>query len=106
MDFKVDYNKINEISVLLNKNIEELATTLNEMLKIINELSNYWDGIDYTNFKTQSTNYIKEKKIIVDSIVNISNFMKKAADRYSQNDIGWQKEIRKIGEEIWQKNKI
>ena len=54
MDSKVDYNKINEISILLNKNIEDLATTLNEMLKIINELSDYWNGIDYENFKLQS----------------------------------------------------
>ena len=106
MDFKVDYNKINEINILLNKNIEDLATTLNEMLKIINELSDYWNGIDYENFKLQSTSYIKEKNKMVDNLAYISNFLKKASDGYSQNDMGWQEEIRKIGEEIWQKDKI
>ena len=102
MDFKVDYVKLNEISIELNKHNEDLKLLFNDLLKIIDNLEDSWEGSDYEIFHKVSSTYIKSLVITTDELEHISSFMKEAVQRYSSNDETFSSRISNIGvDEKW-----
>ena len=54
MNLKINYVSIIELSKKLSKENTDFVNSLKDMLKIIEGLNQYWNGIDYENF---SINY-------------------------------------------------
>ena len=67
--------------------------------KIIEEFEKTWDGRDYQNFKSKSSEYILKINPMIENLDYISKFMQKAANKYSNNDTGWLESVKKIGVE-------
>ena len=104
MDFKVDYIKVNEIGSNLEKENEDLISTLEDLVKIIEGLNESWQGVDYDNFKEVSTTYIKNLYFTTEELKYIGKFMQTASYTYQTGDEGWAKEVKQIGvDENWNK---
>lgn len=102
MDFKVDYVRIFDIGEILERENEELNKLLENLLKIIDNLSNCWSGTDYENFRIAATTYIKNLSLTITDIEYIGKFMQKASRVYSNSDEEWAKQVDKIGaDEKW-----
>lgn len=99
MVFNVDYDKVNSVGLNLEKESQDLAKNFEDLLKIIEEFEKSWDGIDYQNFKSKSSEYILKINPMIENLDYISKFMQKAANKYSNNDTGWLESVKKIGVE-------
>lgn len=99
MVIKVDYDKLDELGNEVIKQDEYLVSLFSDLLKIIVDLNDKWTGPDCENFQTISTTYIKNLESVTDKINYIGNFMKDAAKYYYEKDHGWEKSVKKIGEE-------
>ena len=97
MVFKVDYNRVNDIGKNLGNDNEILAKKFEELLKIIEDLNKYWYGDDYDKFKDNTYDYIMDLNDTIENINFVSTVMKKASEKYRNNDIGWLKNVKKIG---------
>lgn len=99
MDFKVDYNLLDELGSNIIKEDENLVNLFSELLKIIKELNNGWVGPDCENFQIISSNYIKDLEKVTNEIDYIATYMRKAASSYSENDNNWKETVSRIGED-------
>ena len=99
MDLKVNYDSLNDLSEEVLVKIDDLKTSFNDLIGIIDELNGAWVGPDYENFKTISTTYIKNLSSITDELEFIGGYIGKASKVYKHNDTKWEENMKKIGED-------
>ena len=99
MDFKVDYARLYDIGDVIFANKEQLFTHLNDLVKIIDDIKNSWDGPDYENFKTTSETYIKDLQPMIDRLDYIGKYMMKSSNVYADNDNEWGTQMKRFREE-------
>jgi uncharacterized protein YukE len=99
MDIKVNYNSLNEISVNVLNQTENLKSLFSDMLGIIDGLDAGWVGPDSENFKTISTTYINNLSSITDELEFIGSYIGIASKVYANNDNKWHEKMKKIGED-------
>lgn len=97
MNLQVSYATILEITKILISENEELIDYIKELYATIEDLNNYWQGKDYTNFATNYKKYINDLIIIIDELKYLFYFMREASNKYSDNDKNWQLKMRQIG---------
>ncbi len=97
MNLKINYVSIIELSKKLSKENTDFVNSLKDMLKIIEGLNQYWNGIDYENFSINYKNYIKNLNIFADELNYLFSFMKTVGNIYSINDKEWQSKLKKMG---------
>ena len=104
MDFKVDYEEIDKIGGNVETEVDNLELKRKEMLQILEDLSNCWQGDDYNEFKENAKTYLDNLKIKIEELQYMSGFMRYASERYSNNDNKWGKRIKQYGEEekLWE----
>ena len=83
MNLKINYVSIIELSKKLSKENTDFVNSLKDMLKIIEGLNQYWNGIDYENFSINYKNYIKNLNIFADELNYLFSFMKTVGNIYS-----------------------
>ncbi len=98
MELVVNYNRINEIGNKLLVENEELVNTLSDILKIIYELKDGWDGPDCENFQIISTTYVKNLENITNRIQYVGEFLKKASNTYHNIDTKWLSSMKNMGD--------
>ena len=89
MDIKVDYDKLYDLGAGVIATDEELVTSFNDLLELLEELENGWSGVDYENFKTIAANYIEEQKDLIEQIDFVGKFMQHASTVYSTSNENW-----------------
>ena len=102
MEFKVDYDDLQEIGNNVVKQNEALSVHLGDIVKIISDLDKGWSGPDCENFQTISTTYIKGLEDLLNDIEFMGNTMVKASKSYENNDKGWETSVKKIGEKEYE----
>lgn len=96
MDITVDYDKLEELGEDVIRQNEDLNKDFQDLIKIIDELSTGWNGLDYESFKSISTTYIKKLENITNEIEYLGKFIISSATTYSINDCYWEDSIKKI----------
>ena len=99
MDFKADYKTIYNIGDQFQKEVENIELKRLKLLKIIEELKDYWDGDDYREFRENAKVYIDNLRIKVDELQYAAGFLKYASGKYSKNDDQWVEKIKKYRED-------
>jgi uncharacterized protein YukE len=99
MDIKVDYDKINNIGSDVVRNDEELTSMFSDLLTIIDNLKECWEGVDYENFKTTSVSFLEEQRPLLNQIEFMGKYMIHASNVYSKFDENWGESMRRMGEE-------
>ena len=105
MELKVDYVKVSDTGKDLEKENKSLSESLEDLLKIIEDLRSSWDGVDYNTFKRESSEYIVGLNKMIGNVDYLAKFMKKAAVKYSSTDNEWAKTMKKIGAEEYESKK-
>ena len=102
MELKVDYERVDSIGSSVEKEVENLYTKKDELLKIIEDFGSCWEGDDYDEFKENAGVYIRNMKIKIDELEYVAGFMRYASSRYSNNDDAWANKLKEIKkEEDW-----
>lgn len=98
MDFKVSYYEVANFSDFLFGKSEELNQHFIEMLQIIEQMQNYWDGSDAKAFGLNSSSYIRN--ILYSNVRELkllALFIKKISNEYELTDKEWLVSIKKEG---------
>lgn len=98
MDFKVNYDIINDVGSNVFKEAEKLEKTLSEILTLIEKLGTCWSGIDYNEFAGASTTYIKNLRFNVEELKTLGKFIQLASSIYQETDQEWEKKIKEMEE--------
>ena len=98
MELIANYNRIRDIGNQVLAENEELVNALSDILKIIYEITNGWEGPDSENFQIVSMTYIKNLESITNRIQYVGEFLKKASSTYQRIDTDWNSTMKKIGD--------
>lgn len=95
MILKVNYEKLNEMGIFIGTKREEITTTLEEILKLINEVPGAWKGIDSETFVSKSSQYVKSQIINAQKVENLSELLNIFSNGYKDKDEQWKEEMKK-----------
>jgi len=99
MDIKVDYGKIHGIGSDIIKDNQKLTSNFNDLLTIIDDLKDCWEGVDYENFRNTSISFIEEQKEMLNQIEFMGKYMVYASNVYSDFDEHWGESMSRMGDE-------
>ncbi len=87
---KVDHSKFSGTANAIDTYLTTLRNKMNSAENEVNNLSNYWNGADFTQFKVQwsrVTNGDATYSEMVKSLESYSKFLKYAAEKYKNTQI-------------------
>lgn len=99
MEVKVDYGKLYDLGSDVLKESDTLITDLNDIMSIIDEIGECWQGVDYNNFKNTAITYIQEQEDITKQIEFMGKFMTYASGVYTDYNETWGEKMRRIGDD-------
>ena len=90
MRLKAEYDSINAIGTYFVEESKELENNINDINRLIEELSKYWKGTDYETFKNNSTSNMTN---VINTAIEFNAFgnaLKKISRIYGDidNDFG------------------
>lgn len=97
MNLKVDYNELDNIGKYITQKDLELKNNLDEVLVLFNSVGECWKGIDSQNFIAKSTGYVTAQIRERERLGRLGNTLSKISSKYSENDIEWERQMRKMG---------
>ncbi len=98
MDFKANYEIINDVGAKVYKEAEQLEQDFKDILALIEQLGTCWAGIDYTDFAGYSSAYVKNLSFNVEELKTLAKFIQLASSVYLETDLEWEKKIKEMGE--------
>ena len=97
MEIKADYGKLYDMGMEVVEQTDILVTNLNDILKIIEELENSWQGTDYNNFKTTAVEFINSEEGTTEQLQFMGKYLTYASGVYSDFNELWGTRMRRIG---------
>jgi len=94
-----DYNLLDELGKDVIEKNEKLRSLFFDLMKIIEDLNDSWDGFDCSIFQYISMTYLNNLLGVNSDIEFIGKYMRLASSVYSQSDTEFGKTIKKIGED-------
>ena len=94
MNLNVNYNNLNDIGNFVLEYEDKLNSCLDEITKVIPEISVAWTGDDSKIFTTKLNNYIKKRQIENDEIKVIGDLVIKCSGAYRERDIEWKNNMK------------
>ena len=99
MEVKVDYGKIYDIGTNVIKENDDLLTNLNDIMKIIDEIGECWQGTDYNNFKNNSITYISKQEEMLKQLEFMGKYMTFASGVYTDYNETWGEKMKRMGDD-------
>ncbi len=97
MKIKANYNELENKSIALRKEGENLNEEVDNLLKILDKVSKNWKGSDSEVYVGKADAYFKNIKQISGSLDEFGAFIKYVSSSYETRDLRWRKEIEEAG---------
>lgn len=86
MNIKIDFEELDEVRRITDKNKEELGYEIDRLLKSLERLKNIWQGEDFDKFYDNAYNYINRMKILCKFMETTNEFMESVENSYREQD--------------------
>ena len=93
MELKVKHDELHGVLGTMKKDGDSYDTEIENMLKQIDKLRLIWKGQDANVFCDKAYEYITKMKNIPIALRNMSTFVEKANNGYTENDESFSKEL-------------
>lgn len=95
MKLNVNYKEINRIGSSVENKAVELNRKINELIVLIDNFNESWEGTDCTTFINKATTYLKERKSEVTEVKRVGSLIKKSSGLYNTKDVEWKEVVSK-----------
>jgi len=80
----VNYRELEDFSKYLSEKSEEFKNIRTNIITLVNNIKNSWDGIDSANFINNANNYISSLSTVESNMNQFSDFAGKKLSSYSK----------------------
>ena len=95
MKIKIKYNELKEISKYINTKYEELELEYKEINKIIESVSDVWQGKDSEEFIEEGTKKINNEIEKIKKIKTFSDDLETISNDYSELENNWYEKVKR-----------
>ena len=95
MDLKVNYEDLKELSKYVETTYENVEKKLKEILQLLNDVENNWEGNDATVFLAKSKYYVEKEIIDNSKIKDVSTILDKVSGKYKGNDVAFDNQMKR-----------
>ena len=97
MIIKVDYDRLNDTSIDIKKESDNLNSEVDKLLQVLERIKDNWSGVDHEIFNNKAYAYFNNIRQIAGSLDEFSSFMNYADKSYEARDLRWKEEIMEAG---------
>lgn len=83
----VNYNDLYDYGKYLDDKSKEFNKISSEMMTIINNIKNSWDGVDSENFIKNSLDYVNGLVYVENCLASFGTYVRSKALRYDSNEL-------------------
>lgn len=95
MDLKVNYEELKDLSKYVDNKHSEIEKKFKEILKLLDEVEDNWEGNDATVFLAKSKYYVEKEIIDNQRISDVSTILGKVSGKYEGNDIAFDNQMKR-----------
>ncbi|MGN1371905.1 MAG: hypothetical protein ACI4XM_06510 [Candidatus Coprovivens sp.] len=95
MKLNVNYREISRIGSSVENKAIDLNRKINELIVLINNFGDCWEGNDCSIFINNSTTYLKNRKSDVVEVKRVGALIKKSSGLYNMTDVEWKEVVSK-----------
>ena len=103
MRVEANYKDLNSLGDYLVSEADDFNKKINNMINKLEELETYWSGPDYDNYREVYKTYLLNTKTTYIELNAFGNALKTVSGLYSGVDNDFGNEMRRFGNEKWQK---
>lgn len=80
----VNYKELGDFSKYLSEKSEEFKNIRTNIMTLVNNIKNSWDGKDSANFISNANSYLESLSVVESNMSSFSNFAGKKLSSYSK----------------------
>ena len=95
MELKVNYEELKDLGKYVDTKHDEINKKLEEILKLLDEVEENWEGNDATVFLAKSKYYVEKEIIDNEKVKDVSTVLGKVSGKYEGNDVAFDNQMKK-----------